>query len=335
MSKRKQRVLLLIGIAFSALFFYLAVRNANLAEINQSFQKANWWYITPFLLTLFTYYWFKAYRWHFLLTPIKKVPTNKLFTPVIIGYASNTFLPIHLGELIRTFITWKKHDIRPSPLLTSIVLERMFDFLTVLLLLGGALVFGARVPGTLVKAGYVIAALGGFALIATILYIRWTDFFVRLLRACTSFLPESIQKGFLDQIESGAHGMQSLRQPRLLFQAIATSIIQWGFMWLCVYISLRALGIELPPSASIVVLAFMVIGLSLPTSPGYVGNIQLSYTLALSQYGIGASIALAASVFFHILAFVSVTLLGLYFAKRLGYDWKSISDKAQGLEGKS
>jgi uncharacterized membrane protein YbhN (UPF0104 family) len=61
-----------------------------------------------------------------------------------------------------------------------------------------------------------------------------------------------------------------------------------------------------------------VIGVSLPTAPGYVGSIQLAFVLALKPAGVAPESALAASMFYHVLAYVSVVGGGLVFLRHYG-----------------
>jgi hypothetical protein len=101
-------------------------------------------------------------------------------------------------------------------------------------------------------------------------------------------------------------------------------------MVVCVYFAIVAFDIRVPPYAAILVLALIVAGVSLPTSPGFVGTIQFCFVLGLKQFGIDANSAFAASVFYHSITFVAVTATGLYFMHR--YRLKLRSAYTIGLE---
>jgi uncharacterized protein (TIRG00374 family) len=124
-------------------------------------------------------------------------------------------------------------------------------------------------------------------------------------------LPERLARALVDQIRAGIAGLRALRDPRLLSAALLASLAQWAFMFACVWLSLFALDIEAGPAAALLALILTVVGTSLPNSPGYVGSIQLAFTLALAPFGTGPSQAVAASLFFHVLAYLSVVLVGL------------------------
>ena len=90
-----------------------------------------------------------------------------------------------------------------------------------------------------------------------------------------------------------------------------------------------ATGVEAPPSAAFVVLAFTIVGMTLPSSPGYLGTIQLCFILALKPYGISHSEAFAASIFFHMTAYVYALLFGLYYLAKSGYSLSQVRAAAQ------
>jgi uncharacterized membrane protein YbhN (UPF0104 family) len=93
-----------IGILVSALCIYLAFRKVNFAEMFQAFQTANYWYLMPAAGIIFFSHLLRAFRWRYLLDPIRRLDISALFSSLIIGYAANTFLPAHLGEFLRAYV---------------------------------------------------------------------------------------------------------------------------------------------------------------------------------------------------------------------------------------
>ncbi len=103
-------------------------------------------------------------------------------------------------------------------------------------------------------------------------------------------------------------------------------------MGLGIYLSLLAVKVSVPVLASFVVLAFTFVGVTLPSSPGAVGTIQLSFALALGPYGVETGDAVAASIFWHVLAYSFVTVVGLYYFVRMGYTLSTVRQHAQELD---
>lgn len=319
----------LLGVLVSALFLVFALRGARLHEIGSALRAANLWLAAPFLASLFLYYWVKTVRWADLLSPVGRATARELFPAVMIGYAGSALLPMQLGELARSYLVARRMRVAGLAVLMSIALERVFDLLSILLLLGIALAFGGEFPPVLISAGYLIGIVTLAAGLLFVAYVYRTERFVALARWFASRLPARFGERFVRQIEAGAGGLQALRNGMLLLRLMATSLLQWVFMWLCVWLSLAAVGVAVPAVAAFVTLVLMVIGISLPNSPGYIGSIQLAYVLALKPFGIDAEAAIAASVFFHVLAYASVVLAGLVFVHRLGVGWRNLADAAQ------
>jgi uncharacterized membrane protein YbhN (UPF0104 family) len=78
-----------------------------------------------------------------------------------------------------------------------------------------------------------------------------------------------------------------------------------------VWTALHATHLDLPLSASFAVLAFMGLGVSLPSSPGYVGVIQAATVLALALFSVPRADALSFSLIFHAAQYFPVTAYGL------------------------
>lgn len=315
----RQRLLFIIGVLVGVLCLWLAMRDTDFASIAAALSQAAWWWALPFLLALFGFYAIKAVRWHLLLSPLARIPSSRLFAPIMIGYAGSTLLPMQLGEFLRTYVCARQHDLRVSAVLASIVLERVFDLVTILLILAASILFGPHVTDGLMQAGYILASVALAGLVTTVYIIAFTEQFMRLCAWTLKLLPPRLREVALEQISTAATGLSAMRDMKLLAGIFATSLLQWCFMWICVHTSLIAMSIDVPASATFVVMAFTVVALTLPTSPGFIGSVQLAYTLALEIYAVAPADAFAASVFFHALAYASVVVVGFTFLYRLGY----------------
>ena len=316
---RNQPFVTLLGILASIVFLWLAYKQTDIAQISLALSTADPVWIVPLLAALGAFYWLKSHRWADLLSPAKRLSAKDLFPVVMIGYAGTAVLPMQMGELVRAYVAGREFDLPYSLLLGSIVVEKLLDFLIVLLLLGVVLATGEQLPAALVTAGYVIL----IGCLAALLFCGWfiyrTNDALRIAKSFTGRLPPAIQEVILAQLRSAAARIEVLRRAGTMLRVIATSILQWLLMGLCIGFSLIAVGIDVPVAGVFVVLIATVIGISLPTSPGYVGNIQLAFTIGLRPYDVDAATAFAASVYYHAVAYVSCVVVGLFFLNRFGY----------------
>ena len=76
---------------------------------------------------------------------------------------------------------------------------------------------------------------------------------------------------------------------------VVLSIAQWLLITACIYLSVRAVGIDQGPLVALIVLPLTVIGLTLPTAPAYIGTLQACFLVALHPLGVPQATALAAS----------------------------------------
>ncbi len=310
--------MLALGVAVGVLCLWLAFRNVDFGEIGRELARANWASLPVFLIVLFLYYWLKAERWKRLLAPIKVIETRRLFPALMVGYAVSSILPMHLGEVARILIVRAEQSVRVPALVMSIALERLLDLVTIPLLFAVAMLAGRDVPPMLVQTGYLIGLVGLCGIAFAWLYVMRPEWVLRIAAILTKPLPRSFAAGVLAQLAAGAEGAAALRAPRRMIAIAALTLLQWGMMFLCVLLSLRAVGIPASWSAAVLTVALLNVAVALPTSPGFLGSVQVAFVLALLPYGVTKEAAIAASIYFHVLAYASVVLAGLIFMHRAG-----------------
>ena len=93
----------------------------------QAFKTVNYWYLVPAAAAIFFSHFLRAFRWRYLLDPIRRLDISSLFSSLIIGYAANSFMPAHLGEFLRAYVLSKKRQISMIPVFATIAVERVID----------------------------------------------------------------------------------------------------------------------------------------------------------------------------------------------------------------
>lgn len=317
------------GVVLSAILLVFALRDVDGRELANVLGTARWWIIAPFLIALFAYYWVKTVRWAFLLRSVTPVTSGRLFAPVMIGYAAGALLPMQLGEVVRAWLGAQRLHIRMLASLMSIALERVFDLLSILLLAALAFAMATTASAWLTSVIWLLAAGASAALILFLIFVFRTEQCISLCERWLRRTPARLRERILEQVRAAASGLSALRSVRSIAALLGMSVLQWLFMFGCIWLSLYAMHLELSPVAAVLVTVFTVIGISLPNSPGYVGSIQLAFTLALEPFGIAPTQAVAASLFFHILAYATVVLTGLTLLPVVGL---RVSDVANGTQ---
>src|SRR5690606_24233893 len=133
MRRYRRWIFLALGFVISGVFVYLALRGLNLREVWLDLRGANYWWLVPGVLVYFVAVWARTWRWHYLLRPIKRIRLAELFPVVVIGYMGNNVYPFRAGEVIRAYVLERNEGVRISASLATIVVERIFDGLVMLI----------------------------------------------------------------------------------------------------------------------------------------------------------------------------------------------------------
>ena len=115
----------------------------------------------------------RAWRWQYLLEPLGLATFNNAFQATAVGFAASTVLPARAGEVIRPYFLARQERISATGAFATIILERVLDVITVLVLLVSYVLLAAppvtdrnRVAFEAVKWTGVTAAIG--ALVALV-----------------------------------------------------------------------------------------------------------------------------------------------------------------------
>ena len=164
-----------IGFVISMGILYLAFRRIDLQLLLKSLQGANYLYLFPIVVIIFVNMALRALRWGYLLRPIKKIGFLNLFASILIGFMANNVLPVRMGEFVRAYIIGRSERIRKSASFATVMVERLFDGLTVLGLLVVVLTFIHLPPENiyfkrgLQMGGYITMAIYGFTLMILVI----------------------------------------------------------------------------------------------------------------------------------------------------------------------
>ncbi len=250
----------------------------------------------------------------------------------MIGFMGNNVLPVRLGEVARVLVLGREFNLSKTAVLSSVVLERVFDTATILVFFGGSLAL-VELPASYAVTSIYLGAMTIVVFLLFAAYVFWTERFVAAtewILARLRILPATLRSSLTEILESGAEGLGSLRDAKLVSWIVITSGMQWFLMGALVYASLWSFGVHLPLRASFVVMGVVALGVAVPSVPGFFGVIQLCFWVSLSFFGAAKVDVLGASVYFHLAQYIPVTLVGLYYLSRLGLRVGDIATEADG-----
>ncbi len=338
MLKSKSDRKLWIGIGISAFFLFLLFRKIDFAKLGAALGEMNFRYLWPAILFTFVSYFFRAVRWRFLLLPMKRTRMSNLFPATIIGYMANNLLPARLGEFVRAYVLGEKEKLEPSAVFATLVLDRLFDGFTVLLILLITF-FTVHLPSGmegvqhgLVVGGYVTLALYGCVIAFLVLLKRQT---ARTLKAVGTLLkpfPVRVSEKVIPLLGSFIEGLRLSARPVDLILLVLSSLVIWTFAVWPVDLLLRSFGIMLPITASMFIMVFLVFAVMVPASPGYVGTYHAACVYGLMAFSIQKEKALSVALVIHGVNFFPVILAGFYYLWRDKLSLAEVRDKSSQQE---
>ncbi len=315
----------ILAILVSALFLTLAVWNFNLNDFVQAFKHVSPMYILPGVFFYLISFFFRTLRWRFMLRSVKNIRMPALFSYIVIGYMANNLLPARLGEIVRAYVTGKSEGMSRSSAFASVVLERLFDGLTIVMILV-VLMFAADVDRAWLRYMAWVSSLlfvGGLLFLFALAYQRQRV--MNLTEKLVGIFPAAISAKILHILNRFVLGLSLLHQPKDFVISFLISFL----VWICevmVYINyLYAFGISVPLQAAL--LALVVVNLSslIPSSPSYIGVFQFACVKTLAIFGIANTTALAWSVAIHATQIIPITILGLVLLSKLGMTMGELS----------
>jgi uncharacterized protein (TIRG00374 family) len=334
-----KRWLVGLGLLISASFVYLALRGLQLDQVWQTLQEANYAWVIPGVLIYFVGVWARTWRWHYMLRSLKAIPLRRLFPEVVIGYMGNNVYPARAGEVIRAYALRRKEGVAMSGSLATIVVERVFDGLVMLLFIVVSLPL-APMPVWLRRV-LILASplfLGALALFLALaasprrvqaaiswLIQRMSALLGRLPAISGRSLPASLSEsgeGIAARFLAGLRFLRSGREVGLVF---ATSLLIWLVETVTYWCIMQGFSFRVPFYALLLMNGVANLASIIPSSPGYVGTFDAPGIRILEGFGVSGATAAGYTLALHAALWLPITFLGFYTMWRESISWKDFS----------
>lgn len=315
---------LVIGLAVALLAYFL--RHADLFAVADEIRGGRVDLLVIAVGTTMATYALRALRWRYMLEPIGPAKLSDAFRTTVIGFAASFLLPARAGEFLRPYLMARRSGWSATAGFATIVLERVFDMVTVLVLFAAFLLvfdsseaavdaglYRALEVGGVVAAGAAVAVLAVFFILVS--HRAALDWMTGTIRRV---LPARLGDGVVRLVEMFVTGLGVVREPRRALVTIALSLPLWLSIAAGIWLVSRAFGIAIPYTGSFLLMAILVIGVAVPT-PGAVGGFHEAFRLgATAFYAVPNDRAVGAALVLHAISFVPVTLLGILFMAQEG-----------------
>jgi uncharacterized protein (TIRG00374 family) len=303
---------------------WLALRGLKLGAVWQEVQGANYWWLIPSVTAYFAAVWARTWRWDYMLRPLKHIPVSRLFPVVVIGYMGNNIYPFRAGEVLRSYVLRRREAVAMSGSLATVIVERVFDGLVMLIFVFAALPL-APIPSDTIRTTVIIASIAFFGALVVFFVIAAVPQRILTLAewVAVRLLPERVQRPMLDFAERFMFGLESLRNFRNVLMIFLSSIVVWLLETVKYWFVMHAFNFQVSFFALMLMNGIVNLATTLPSAPGYIGTFDGPGIAVLVLYGVPEAIAGAYTLVLHAALWLPVTVLGAVYMLQEGLGWSA------------
>jgi uncharacterized protein (TIRG00374 family) len=299
-----------LAIAVTVGFAYLAVRDVDFADLGHSLRESNYWSLVPALTTLALGFFMRALRWRVLFSPKTRPAVWPTTQALLIGQFFNNVLPLRAGDAARIVALHSLGGSSRAETAATVVTERFFDVLALLLLLFVALPWFPEV--TWIRAAGILGIALTLVLIGAVVVLRVfgerpVRFALRPLSRLPFLFPERLEAAVRNLMQ----GFIALRSARLGLVAFLWTLASWLVLAVSFWFVELGFDLGLSPAAGLLVVIATGLSMIIPSAPAAVGVFEAAAIVALSAYGIPQTQALSYALVVHALNVLPFVVAGL------------------------
>lgn len=271
-------------------------RGFNWAEQLPRIRQTPLPYVLAAVLCDIAVYCVQGWRWNELLIPVGKLPVWRSMQAIYIGLFANEVLPLRPGEVIRSFLQSRWSGVPFTIVLSSVVIERLFD--------GFWLILGFLVTSFFVELPPILVY--GSRILAGILLI------LSALLAFAVFRRQQAEKWLNPKLRHHLNALESMGRSRSFYNAFFISFLYLALQIGPIYFIQQGFGLHLGFGASAAILVILRIGSVPPQAPGNVGSFQAFAILGAMLFGVDRQSATGYATLLFIVITVPLWVVGFF-----------------------
>jgi len=265
----------------------------------------------------------RAQKWRLILHKLKPVSLGACLGYSFVGCSGNAVLPARLGEVVRAYICGRREEVAATSVLSTIVLERVLEVLSLMLLFG----FTVWATGQGALRSWALAGLAIICAMVVLIFVmqKRGDWLLKLV----GLIPwAGLRERVSDLARHFLEGLAVVRDPARLLMVLVLGLvvycIEGGSYWLLA----QAMGLDVSYLQSLFVLCFIFVGMLIPATVGNIGPLQYFCVLGFGFFGVQEAPALIYSVFLNAILYVPA-LIGFIYLARYGFTLGSLRNRPQ------
>lgn len=305
------------GLAVSAFFIWLTLKEVNYSALWMALKKANHLYLIPTFIVLIAQFYLRAVRWGYLMEPLKKIGHLSLFSATSIGYMANNILPARIGEFVKAYAVAKKEKVSFSASFATIIIERLVDLFSLFIIML-SVIYMINFPENKTENLVRKAASGIFIIftamsLVIIFFKREKAFFKKVIFSLIKPISSKLANKADHFLDAFSEALSVLGKEKHLNMITLYSAIIWILSAVPIYLMLLSFGYKLPFSISFFILVLIGIAVSIPSAPGFIGTFHFACAKGLELFNVPGEEAISVAIILHAINFFPITLIGFFF----------------------
>ena len=267
----------------------------SFSEVISSFKEMDYIYIFPAIVLIVLSYIFRAYRWQALLESSLKINVSGLYSPMMVGFMGN-FLPARAAEILRPYLLSKKYNITFAAAFASIVVERLFDMIILLLIFIWVFWFeadafssniefsGFSVQEMAIKFGQICVLAVILIIVFIYLLLNHKKKIMKIVGWFLGFMSEKWADKTKYLLDEFTVGCEVVKKIGTLAKISVYSVLVWVANIFSVYPLYFAFDLQYKTIPSLLILAVITaILITILPTPGFLGSYNAGIVIALHE----------------------------------------------------
>ena len=302
-------LLIAAGLVVTVVCTYVAVRGVDLDEARAALADCDLTWLLPTGVVFAIAIWLRALRWWVVFAAEKRPPLRAVTRALFIGFFFNNILPMRAGEAARIIALHNAAGTPRAEAIGTVVVERVFDILSLLILLFASYPLLPQVSW--LRTGALFGAAALVALVALVyVLVRYDERAVRWLLSPLRRLP-NVDDRVEQAVVNATRGLTAIRDPRVASRGMAITLASWIGFGVSYWILMFSFSLDVPVVAGILVTVAINLSLVLPSSPAALGVFEAATIISLGAFDVPQAEALSYALVLHLVNLLPFLAIGI------------------------
>jgi uncharacterized protein (TIRG00374 family) len=305
---KKHKLFTIAGLIISIVLLYFSMKDIRFQEIVSTIRNADLRFVFMPTVAIFAAASLCSVKWTRIAGG--DVRFRDSFTALIIGLFINNVLPARIGEIARGYVLSKRTGISLTYGITTVIIDRIFDLIGLLLIT--FIFFPKHSLPPRISQAISLLVLVLFILISLMVLLS-RERFAGAIAGRFARIKRPAFARFAKRLIEIQENLKRIGSPFNLLVLVSIAFITWLCMGAALYFVLKTLNININIMYIPFICVLLNMGITIPSSPGYIGLYQFLLTYLLSVFGVPKHEGFAASILFHAAWYIPYNIVGFIF----------------------